>query len=380
MREMTSRERFRAALHHQEPDRVPIEVGSDLHNGIHAVAYANLLKHLGEQDEIRYYDQMQHLAVCKESVKQRLHADTRYIFANAPDSWRLSFAADGGWLDEWGVRRRNVGLYDENVEPPLRDLTAAKVRRYRVPDARDPSRYAGLAEQAKRMHESTDYALVGGSPASLFFLSSELVGFQEYMEKIATEPALIEELVERVLEYWVEFFPRYLAEIHPYIEMIWMGDDWGTQLGPIMSPQWFRKIFVERYKTLIGSIRRQYPKVKVALHACGSVYYALPDFVDAGIDVIHPLQGDAAEMDPERIKREFGRKLVLYSNISNQNVLPHGTPEDVRQEVLRRIRILAPGGGYIMSGGHNIQADVPPQNILALFDTTFEQGRYPIRC
>jgi uroporphyrinogen decarboxylase len=375
---MTSRERFRTTLNHREPDRVPIEVASDLHNGIHAVAYKNLLDYLGDEDQIVYYDQMQHLAVCKEGIKERLHADTRYIFANAPESYQLNIQEDESWLDEWGVRRKNFGLYDENVEAPLRDLTWDKVKSYRIPDAKDASRYRGLRERARELYETTDYALVAGSPASLFFLSSELVGFQEFMEKLATEPKLIETLVDKVLEFQIEFFRRYLEEIHEFIEMAWMGDDWGTQLGPIMSPKQFREIFVRRYKVFIDSIRKRFD-TKIAIHACGSVYYALKDFIEAGIGVVHPLQGDAAEMDPVRLKNEFGKDLVLYSNISNQGVLPNGTAEDVKREVLHKLKILAPGGGYIISGGHNIQADVPPENILALFDTAFVYGKYPIR-
>jgi uroporphyrinogen decarboxylase len=375
---MISRERFHKAIHHEEPDRVPIDVGQDFHNGIHEIAYVNLLKHLGETDEIHFYDQMQHLPVVKEGVLNRLHADTRYLFANAPASFELKFAGDGSWADEWGIRRQPCGFYDEASFHPLAGCDLAAVRAYRFPDPLDPSRFEGLRKKARHLHETTGYALIAGSPATLFYLTSELVGFEEYLVKLLTDRMVIESLVDRMLSFWMEFFGPYLDAIGPFVEMIWMGDDWGTQQGPIIPPKLFREIFVPRYREFCAFVKKRAP-VKIALHSCGSVAWALEDFANAGIDVIHPLQGDACEMgDPEALKRRFGKQLAFYSNLCNQTTLPHGTPEQVREDVRCKLHALAPGGGYIVSAGHNIQGDVPPENILALFDTAREQGVYPI--
>lgn len=375
---MTSRERFRAAINHQEPDRVPIDTGQDLHNGLHEVAYKNLLNHLEEKDEIVQYDYMQHLAVVKESILARLHVDTRYIFANGSSTFEFKREADGSWADEWGVIRNTCGLYDESIEHPLADLGREKMDTYTLPDPRDPARFEGLREKARNLYENTDYALIAGSPGTLFFLSSEIVGFQEYMEKLLTDTKLIEELLDKILEYWIGFFDGYLEEIGEYVEMVWMGDDWGMQYGPIMNPKLFKTIFKERYRELISAIKKK-ADVKVALHSCGSVAWVLDDLADAGFDVLHPLQGDALEnSDPREMKERFGDRLSFYSNLRNQSVLPHGTPGEVRAEVKEKIKALAPRGGYIVSGGHNIQADVPPENIVALFDTAYEYGSYPI--
>jgi uroporphyrinogen decarboxylase len=231
----------------------------------------------------------------------------------------------------------------------------------------------------KHLYENSDYALIGGNPATFFYLTSELVGFQEYMEKILSETILIEMLVDKMLEFWIDFFDAYLDEIGGYVDMVWIGDDWGMQDGPIMNPKLFRDIFIKPYRELIGSIKRKC-NVKVALHSCGSIRWALEDLADAGFDVIHPLQGDAGEnQDPVEIKKVFGEKLVFYSNLKNQSVIPYGSPEEVQEDVLNKLKHLAPGGGYIVSAGHNIQADVPPENVIALFDTVFERGTYPIR-
>jgi uroporphyrinogen decarboxylase len=181
---MTPRESFHKAIHHEEPDRVPIDVGQDFHNGIHEVAYTNLLQHLGETDEIRLYDRMQHLAVVKESVLNRLRADTRYVFATAPAGFELKEAADGSWADEWGVRRKPCGLYDEACFHPLAGCNLAAAREFRFPDPLDKSRFDGLRDRARHFHETTGYALIAGSPATLFYLTSELVGFEEYLEKL----------------------------------------------------------------------------------------------------------------------------------------------------------------------------------------------------
>jgi uroporphyrinogen decarboxylase len=375
---MTPRERFRRAIRHEEPDRVPIDVGQDYHNGIHEIAYRNLLAHLGETDDIRLYDQMQHLAVVKQSVLDRLHADTRYVFANAPAGFTATVAADGSWPDEWGVRRKPCDYYDESCHHPLAGCDLAAVRAFRFPDPLDRSRFDGLREKAQRLYETTDYALIAGSPATLFYLTAELVGFQEYMEKLLTDRVVIETLVDRMLGFWIDFFGAYLDAVGEWVEMIWMGDDWGTQRGPILPPKLFREIFLPRYRQFCQFVKNRAP-VKIALHSCGSVGWALEDLADAEIDVVHPLQGDACGMDdPEGLKRRFGKRLAFYSNLCNQTILPHGTPEQVREDVVRKILALAPGGGYVVSGGHNIQADVGPENILTLFDTAWQVGQYPL--
>ena len=181
-----------------------------------------------------------------------------------------------------------------------------------------------------------------------------------------------------MLGFWIEFFDAYLDAVGEYVEMIWIGDDWGTQHGPIIPPQLFREIYLPRYREFCSFVKQRAP-VKIALHSCGSVDWALEDLASAGIDVMHPLQGDACGMnDPYALKSRFGQQLTFYSNLCNQTTLPHGSPEQVREDVRRKIQALAPGGGYIVSGGHNIQADVKPENILALFDAAWEFGRYPI--
>lgn len=377
---MTSRERVRTAFNHQEPDRVPIDFGQDFHNGINEVAYKNLLDHLGITDAgpVEVYDLMQRLAVVDPRVLERFRVDTRYIFTNAPESFDLQVEEDGSFEDEWGVYRKRCGYYCDSVRAPLSGMSKEEIIKHSFPDPSENSRFAGLRDKAKGMYETTDYALMAGQAATLFYLSAELVGFQEFMQDLVFDLSKIEALLDKMVEFWIEFQGRYLDEVGDYVEGWWMGDDWGMQTGPIMSPDLFRKVFKPRYKPLLDLVRSK-TDAKICLHTCGATYWILDDLADIGIDVVHPVQPTAAgNEDPERIKKDYGDKFVFYSNIANTTILPHGTPQEVADEVTRKIRALAPGGGYILSGGHNIQADVPPENVVALFDTAYEVGRYPI--
>ena len=377
---MTPRERLRTALHHQEPDRVPIDFGQDFHNGINEFAYRHLLAYLGMDipEPICVYDLMQRLAVVDERVLERFRVDTRYIMANPNEHWEQTVEADGSFEDEWGIYRKRCGYYCENVRAPLADKTFEEIVRYPFPDPSEKTRFRGLRERAQRLYTATPYALMAGQAASLYYFSAELRGFERFMGDLAMEPRLISLLLERVLEWMMEFTSHYLDEIGDYVEVWWLGDDWGMQTGPIMSPKTFRTLFKPLYGRLINLVKSK-TKAKVCIHTCGATYWILQDLIDVGVDAVHPLQPTAAgNEDPVRIKQSFGDRLCFYSNVANTTILPQGQPADVAAEVRRKIAALGPGGGYIFSGGHNIQADVPPANIVALFDTAYEAGRYPL--
>jgi uroporphyrinogen decarboxylase len=377
---MTPRERMRKALRREEPDRVPIDFGQGYHNGITEVAYRNLLDYLqiDTTGPIVVYDLMQRLAEVDERVLERFHVDTRYVFANSNEHWVLKVEPDGSFEDEWGIYRKRCGYYSENVRPPLAGKSKQDILRFPFPDPAEKSRFRGLREKTRQRYEGTAYSLVGGDAASLFYVSAELRGFEEYMSDLGQNPELVALLVDRVLEWMIEFNSHCLDEIGEFIDICWVGDDWGMQTGPIMSLNTFRTIFKPAYRRLIDLVKSK-TKAKVCMHTCGATYWIMQDLLDVGVDVLHPLQPTArGNDDPIRIKREFGDRLSFYSNIANTTILPHGKPEDVAEEVRRKIAALAPGGGYILSGGHNIQADVPPANIVALFDTAYEAGRYPL--
>jgi uroporphyrinogen decarboxylase len=377
MTDMTPRQRVRAALNHREPDRVAIDQGGGSYvNGLTDMAYARLLRYL-EMDETPEWDGF-HIAKVSEPVRERLHADVRYFEANPPSDWRFVEAPDLSWVDEWGVRRQYNGLYAEVVFSPLAEAQSlADINAISWPNPEDPARFAGLRERVKALYETTDFALVPAELGGLLTTPAEMFGWERFYEALMLDRPLVEAVVDKLLDFYARFFGRVLDEVGEYVVMIWFGDDWGTQRGPLVSPRMFREMFKPRYKELFAFLKSKAP-VKMALHCCGSVTWALADFVEMGVDVLHPLQAAAAGTDLQWIKQEFGQDLVLYSGINNQHILPIGTPEEVVQEVRSKIQILAPGGGYVFSCGHNIQGDVPPQNILAAVDAALEHGRYPI--
>ena len=342
---MTPRQRMHAALSHQEPDRVPIDFGQDFHNGIHEVAYDRLLDrlHLHDAGPTRLYDYMQRLAVVDPRVLDRFQVDTRYLMTQPSAGFCLQVEKDGSFEDEWGVYRKRCGHYCDTVRSPLANLSKSQIIGHRFSDPTDKVRFCGLRERARQLYERTEYALMAGQAATLFYLSTELRGFERFMHDLAFDPGLVEALVDRVLEWMIAFTGCYLDAIGDFVEGWWMGDDWGMQTGPIMSPETFRRIFKPRYRTLLDVVRSK-TKAKVCLHTCGATYWILKDLADLGIDVVHPLQPTAkGNDDPERLKREFGRQFVFYSNIANTTVLVHGTSADVANEVRRKFAPWRPG-------------------------------------
>jgi len=378
MSSLTPRERVRKALNHEEPDRVPIDLGGFV-CGIHEKAYQDLADYLNIKVETCIYDYMQRLTFVDERILKMFNVDTRYIYAKPPSNWQFKEEPDQSWVDEWGVRRKRCGYYSDVVYSPLADADISEIERYPFPDPCDPARFEGLKEEAKRLYEKTDYALIAANSGSIQYLPSELRGWQQYLTDLALNQDIIIKLTDRFLFLYIKYFDKLLDACGEFIEMVWIGDDWGHQNGPVVYPEVFRKIFKPRMKKLVDFIKSK-AKVKVGLHSCGSVYWAIQDFIDAGIDVLNPVQVAAKDMDTERLKREFGDRIVFWGGgCDTQKILPFGSPEDVKKEVKKRIKDLAPGGGFVFTPVHNIQAGVPPENIIAMYEAVKEYGKYPIK-
>jgi len=377
MKSLTPRERVRKALNHEEPDQVPIDLGGFV-CGIHEKAYRDLASYLNMEVEISIYDYMQRLALVDERILRMFNVDTRYIYAKPSSNWKFKEDPDQSWVDEWGVRRKRCGYYSDVIYSPLSKADISDIERYPFPDPCDPARFEELREEAKRLYEETDYALIVANSGSIQYLPSELKGWEQYLTDLALNQDIIIKLTDRFLDWNIKYFDKLLDACGEYIEMVWIGDDWGHQNGPVIRPEVFRKIFKPRMKELVDFIKNKV-KVKVALHSCGSVYWAIQDFIDVGIDVLNPVQVSAKDMDTKRLKEEFGDKLVFWGGgCDTQKVLPFGNPEEVRKEVKKRIKDLAPGGGFVFTPVHNIQASVPPENIISMYKAVEEYGRYPI--
>lgn len=380
---LNSRERVIAALEHREPDRVPIDLGGSV-SSIHWFAYKTLTQFLGLDLDIRIGDKIQQLAVLDAPVLERLGVDIRHVslkkgfFIGGED--RLDDPSGRAYfIDDWGIKWAKNPYYYDMVDHPLKDATTEDLERYPWPDPSDPARYDGLREDVKHLYEGTEYAIVADAIfGGLFECAWWLRGFERFNVDLHKRPDFATGLLDKILELYLGFYGRYLDAVGDRVEMVELGDDLGAQTGPIISPQMFRKYLKPRYKKLYDFIHSK-TKAKVFHHSCGAVYPFIRDLIEVGVDVLNPIQPRAAMMDIGRIKREFGGLLSLHGGVDIQRVLPYGTAEDVAAEVKRVIGLGARGGGYILAGAHNIQADTPVENIWAMFEAAKTYGVYPIR-
>jgi len=382
---MTSRERVLTTLNHEIPDRVPIDFGGN-QTGIHKNAYRNLVRYLGLEEEIRIMDDVQQLARPSERVLERFRVDTRYVAAGPASTWKggiVRAERDGRiWhdlTDEFGVRWSmpdDQPLYMDITLNPLADATIKDVRDYAWPKGDDPGRFAGLRDRALRIRNDTPYAVVSGISGVIYEFGWYLRGFERWFCELLTDPEFCEAVLDQMLKYWLDWFRLFLDEVGDIVDVIMIGDDLAGQDGPLFHPEIYRRLVKPRHKRLVRYIRSR-TRAKIWYHTCGSCLAHIPDLIDNGIHILNPVQLGARQMDPAELKRRFGRDLVFWGGGCNaQHVLPRGAPGDIVDNVRRNLAAFMPGGGYVFTGIHNIQGDVPPENIVALFDTAYEHGFY----
>jgi uroporphyrinogen decarboxylase len=282
------------------------------------------------------------------------------------------------FLDEWGVTWlrhgeshfiNSDGPFCRLAEPTMHDL-----EKFDWPDPADPGRFEGLRDRARKLHEETDYAVVLTLSNGPVHLCQYLRGYAAWLEDLLLRPVFAEALLERVSQILVEIANRALEDAGPYIDLAMYGDDIATQNATLIRPDLYRRMIKPRHKALGEAIHRH--GKPILFHSCGSVYALVRDLIEVGVDALNPVQVSAADMATERLKREFGRELAFWGGIDTHRVLPAGTPADVREEVKRRIDDLGEKGGYVLCAVHNIQPEVPPENIVAMYDAAFEFGRY----
>jgi len=381
---MTPRERVKAALNHQEPDRVPLDLGQAVGDGITLTAYRNLLGHLGMSDTaIQVKDKRGQTARVDEEVLRRFHIDFRGVGLGAPERWTDRWLDERTYQDEWGVVRtmpKDSYYYDLVGSPFAEDGSLSAVGAYRWPDPMDPGRYRGLRERARQLHRETDYAVVVDLNCAFFLRCCELRGWENFYVDLVANVPFAEALMDRFLEIRLAIAERALQEVGEDVDIVMVtSDDLGGSDRPLISPALYRSLIKPRQRRTFDFFRAR-TGAKLYYHTDGAIYPLLPDFVDLGVDILNPVQVSADGMgDTQKLKREFGDKLTFWGAIDTHRVLPYGTPAEVRQEVRRRIRDLGPGGGYVICSVHNIQPEVPPANVVAMFESAYELGRYPLR-
>jgi len=379
---MSPRERVLVALSRREPDRVPVDLGATHNSSIHIDAYNKLKKYLGiEGGKVKFVDIIQQAVTPGEKILEILEVDTRIISAKSPKNWKLTIheEEDSYWfIDEWGVKWKKPkhGYYFDMVEHPLENATIKDLDDYPWPDPDNSGRYEGLEEDAKKLFGNTEYAIVGDARAgSLFERNWYLTGIERFLTDMLLNQEFIEKLLAISLEIQEKKISKFLDAVGNYIQVLALNGDLAMQTGPLMSPDLYRKV-IKPYHEKLHRLVKSKTNAKIFRHCCGSVVPFISDFIEYRVDAIHPVQVSAKDMDTKKLKEKFGDKIGFWGGIDTQLVLPYGTVEDVEKEVKRRIHDLAPGGGYVLAAVHNIQRDVPPENIVAMFKAAKKYGKY----
>lgn len=371
---MTRRDRVLSALRHCQPDRVPVDLGSTRNSTIHVVAYERLKEHLGISAETRLLDRMLQVVDVDEAVLRRLDVDTRGVFEGPPDRSHDSEVGPDAYKDEWGVLRRKAPgayWYDLVRSPLAGEITIADVAHFPWPDPLDPGRVRGILPRIQYLRQTTDCALVLQLP-SLFVHKSQYVrGFEDWFIDIASHRRLIAALFDAILERSLAEVGEILAIAGDLVDVVCTADDIAGQSGPIVSPAAYRELIAPRQRAFFEYVRAR-TSAPILYHSCGSLSELLDDLITMGIQAINPVQVSARGMATARLKARFGSRVAFWGAIDTQQVLPFGSTHQVLSEVQKRIRDLAADGGYVLSAVHNIQPEVPPENICAMYQAARE--------
>jgi uroporphyrinogen decarboxylase len=382
---MSPRERVSAALRHEEPDRIPIDLGG-FQTGIHKKAYEALIAHLGLAEPIRDLDPIQQLAVPSDAVLQRLHADVRYVGAHGPDGFQGGIEVherEGRrWhdlRDEFGVvwsMPDDQGLYMDITHHPLAEATLKDVEAYPFPDGTDRTRFTGVREKALALRRDTPYALSSAICGVTYEICWYMRGLERWFLDMAENPAFCEALLDRTAQFWTDWMEGFLGEVGDLLDVVMIGDDLAGQKGPLFSPRLYRSIVRPRQQRVIDAIRKR-TQASIWYHTCGDCSALIPDLVEMGVDILNPVQIGTKGMDPRALKGRYGKNLVFWGGgIDSQHVLPVASPAEVREHVRSHVETWKPGGGYVFNNVHNIQAGVPPENVVAMYDAALEFGFY----
>jgi len=370
---MNSRSRIQAALSHREADRVPLDLGSRS-SAIEQEAYESLKRHLQIETPTRTFIRAH--AELDEEIYDVLHIDTRYVRSVPADSWQ-TVGEERVFIDRWGVpwRRRLGSPYYELDRCPLMGVDHRELLGGTWPELVSDRMLADMVQQAESWSRGCDQALfcdvVG---AGLFERAWYLRGFEEFLTELALEPVFAAGFLEKILEHQLQAYDKILTAIGDSIEGVWITDDLATQETLLVSPELYRRLIKPFQRRLLDFLNDR--GVSVVFHSCGAVAPLIPDLLEIGVRVLHPVQFSARGMDLRTLKRKYGRDLVFWGGGCDTDTLQRGTPEAVAKEVRRSIDTLASGGGFVFSTTHCIQPGTPPRNIMTMIETLLEQGRY----
>jgi len=374
---VTSRERIVQSVKHKGGE-LPIDFGS-LHSSLHVNAYRKVISSYGwEEPEPRIQDWFQMIVFPDQKLLDAFGTDCLPVYANPGGDWTLEITEDEDneyFTNEWGIvfKKPKDGYFFDMKECPLQKaVDLEEVKRYKWPDPEDPERIRGLKDRVKKLREESDRALIlfnpiGGTHEHSYFLR----GLDQLLMDLVINPDIADYLAATVSEWSSAYFTFILKEIGEYIDIVQVGDDLGSTNGLLFSREMYLKYYKKRERALINSIKRV-SDAYIYFHSCGSIREVIPDLIDIGVEILNPVQIQANNMESGELKRDFGKDITFWGGGCDPRVLTTGTPEEVRAEVRRRVGDFSKDGGFVFASVHNIQANDPPENIIAMFETAQE--------
>lgn len=374
---MDNKERIVRALKHKDTDRVPMDFGSTPVTGIHYDAYIKLREYLGfnlSKTDVFFTSKMQQSVMPDEDILEFFDIDTRGIYLGKPNKSLDMDLGDGNWRDMWGVVRKipRNGSYYEIIRSPLQDknLNSKNINEFEWPDYNDYGFYEGISERAKAINQKNlgSILIISGS---VVHTSQFMRGFENWYMDLILNPKLIQEIMQRITDFYIGVLKnafKNLGKFGKTIDAVFFSDDLGTQESTQISTDFYRKLIKPFHKKMYSFVGKEIGS-DVFLHSCGAIYPLINDLIDAGVTILNPIQVSAKNMDILKLKNDFGDKLVFWGAIDSTRLLVSGDPNDIRKKINETIGILGKNGGYVLSASHNIQADIPSENIIKLYES-----------
>ncbi len=363
---MNSRQRFACAMQHQSSDRPPLDIGGTGLTALSAGCQANLRHYLGFSGQPHAYNN-----TVDERILEWAGTDFRAVGAIVDlPSVHTRTVSPTVSVDCWGVRREHIGQYDDITFSPLKGASRRELAEFRWPEARlDETLLARWEAHAQALKRDNQYVIVAEHPVyGILELGCWMCGYEDFLYRLAGDPDFVRAFFDKVFDIQMQVIETYYTVLGPYIDLTTSGDDFGMQLGPLLSPRTFELLITPYFSARITRTK-QLAGCYYWHHTCGSVFALLDQLIACGVDILNPLQTSAAFMEPSRLKDHYGSRLVFWGGVDVQHFLPNATPAQVRQEINHLVTVLGEQGGYVIAPAHNMQDDVSPENIVAWVDT-----------
>jgi len=375
---MSRRDDFGKVLRHQQPEKLIIDFGGNPLSSMEGKSQERLLEHLGfapqKKAERQLFGKVNRI---DDRILEHFDVDTRSIGSILkPKESQFEVISDNEYIDEWGIRRVFAGMYWDIVDYPLKgaDINTLKSYHFPHPETIDHKEIEQYVAEAKRLYEETDYIICAEHPIyGVFELGCWLCSFDDFLLKMAIDEEFVHLLFEMILDYQKRVIDIYYGALGKYIHYTSSGDDYATQTSLFFSPEMFRKFISPYFKERISHTRK-YTNAAYLHHSCGNVYPLIDDLIECGVNILNPIQPVSTEMLPQQLKKAFGGKIVFHGGVDTQKILPFGTRDEIEDYVKKTIDVLNKDGGYIFAAAHNIQEDVPPENLVYMLEAARKYG------